>query len=104
MGEGEAAARNKTATAVVIAGRGIIDQAAAELIADAIRSELGISTQCPSPGGLTGISAAGQAGHDPQTDIIAVVSVGEVTGAQLDLLVSRVKRVFEGAAIAIGYW
>ena len=104
MGEGETASPNKTATAVVIAGRGIIDQAAAELIADAIRSELGISTQCPSPGGLTGISAAGQSGHDPQTDIIAVVSVGEVTGAQLDLLISRVKRVFEGAAIAIGYW
>jgi predicted PurR-regulated permease PerM len=104
MGEGETASPNKTATAVVIAGRGIIDQAAAELIADAIRSELGISTQCPSLGGLTGISAAGQAGHDPQTDIIAVVSVGEVTGAQLDLLVSRVKRVFEGAANAIGYW
>jgi hypothetical protein len=102
-GHGDAAPPAKTATALVIAGRGIIDHAAAELIADAIRSELEISTQCPSLGGLTGISTAGRA-HDAPTDIVVLVSVGEVTGAQLDLLVSRAKRVFEGSAIAIGYW
>jgi predicted PurR-regulated permease PerM len=104
IGQGEAAPPIKTATAVVIAGRGIIDHAAAELIADAIRSELGVSTQCPSLGGLTGISAAAKGAHDSETDIVVLVSVGEVTAAQLDLLVSRVKRVFEGSAIAIGYW
>ena len=32
------------------------------------------------------------------------MSVGEVTGAQFDLLVSRAKRVFEGSAVAIAYW
>ena len=95
---------NNTATAVAIAGRGIIDHSSAELSAEAVRSELGISTQCPSLGGLTGISTVGQAAHDARTDIIVLVSVGEVTRAQLDLLVNRAKRVFEGSAIAIGYW
>jgi hypothetical protein len=104
IGQGETAPPMKAATAVVIAGRGIIDHAAAELIADAIRSELGISTQCPSLGGLTGISAAARGAHDSQMDIVVLVSVGGVTGPQLDLLVSRAKRVFEGSAIAIGYW
>jgi predicted PurR-regulated permease PerM len=102
--DGETAAPIKTATALVIAGRGIIDHAAADLIADAIRSELGISTQCPSLGGLTGISTSGRGAHDSATIIVVLVSVGEVTGAQLDLLVSRAKRVFDGSAIAIGYW
>jgi predicted PurR-regulated permease PerM len=104
VGEEETASPDKSATAVVIAGRGIIDQTAAELIADAIRSEPGISTQCPSLGGLTGISAVGQAANNASADIIVLVSVGEITGAQLDLLVNRAKRVFEGSAIVIGYW
>jgi predicted PurR-regulated permease PerM len=103
-GGGKAASPNETATAAVIAGRGIIDHAAAELVADAIRSEVRISTQCPSLGGLTGISTVGEAAHDAPTDIIVLISVGEVTGAQLDLLVNRVKRLFEGSAIVIGYW
>jgi hypothetical protein len=104
IGGSKTASRNETATAVVIAGRGIIDLAAAELVADAIRSEPGIKTQCPSLGGLTGISAAGGAAHDARTIIVVLVSVGELTGAQLDLLVNRAQRVFEGSAIAIGYW
>jgi hypothetical protein len=103
-GGGKTASPNETATAAVIAGRGIVDHAAAELVADAIRSEVGISTQCPSLGGLTGISTIGQAANDVPTDIVVLVSVGEVTGPQLDLLVNRAKRVFEGAAIVIGYW
>jgi hypothetical protein len=89
---------------VVIPGRGIIDHAAAELVAEAIRSELRVSTQCPSLGGLTGISTVVQAAHDARMDIIVLVSVGELTGAQLDLLVSRAKRVFEGSAIVVGHW
>jgi predicted PurR-regulated permease PerM len=103
-GAGKAASSDKSATTVVIAGRGVIDHTAAELVADAIRCELGISTQCPSLGGLTGISTAGVAAHDTATVIVVLVSVGEVTGAQLDLLVNRAKRVFEGSAILIGYW
>src|SRR5215467_2075234 len=103
-GGGKTASPNKTATAAVIAGRGIIDGAAAELIADAIHSEVGVSTRCPSLGGLTGISTVGQAAHDVPTDVVVLVSVGEVTGAQLDLLVNRAKRVFKGSAIVIGYW
>jgi predicted PurR-regulated permease PerM len=103
-GGGKTTSPTETATAVVIAGRGIIDLAAAELVADAIRSEPGISTQCSSLGGLTGISTAGGAAHDARTIIIVLVSVGELTGAQLDLLVNRAQRVFEGSAIAIGYW
>lgn len=104
MRHGETVLSIKTAAAIVIAGRGIIDHAAAELIADAIRSELGLSIQCPSLGGLTGISAAARGAHDTPVDIVVLVSVGEVTGAQLDLLVRRADRVFEGSAIAIGYW
>jgi predicted PurR-regulated permease PerM len=104
MGRGETAPPIKTPAAIVIAGRGIIDHAAAELIADALRSELRLSIQCPSLGGLTGISAAARAAHDTPIDIVILVSVGEVTGAQMNLLVSRVNRVFEGSAIAIGYW
>lgn len=104
IGERGEASLSNPATAAVIAGRGIIDHAAAEFIAEAIRSELGISTQCRSLGGLTGISTLVQAAHDARTDIIVLVSVGEVTGAQLDLLVSRAKRVFEGSAIVIGHW
>jgi predicted PurR-regulated permease PerM len=101
---GETASPNKSANTVIIAGRGIIDHTAAELIADVIRSELGISIQCPSLGGLTGISAVGQAANNASADIIVLVSVGEITGAQLDLLVNRARRVFEGSAIVIGYW
>jgi hypothetical protein len=104
IGERQEVWLNIPATAVVIAGRGIIDHAAAELVAEAIRSELGISTQCPSLGGLTGISAVVQAARDARMDIIVLVSVGELTRAQLDLLVSRAKRVFEGSAIVIGHW
>jgi hypothetical protein len=96
MGKGETESPNKAPTALVIAGRGIIDQAAAELVADAIRSELMISTQCPSLGGLTGISAARREGHDAPTDVIVLVSVGEATAAQLNILASRVQRVFRG--------
>jgi len=104
VGVGKTALPNETATAMVIAGRGIIDHAAAELVADAIRSEVGISTQCPSLSGLTAISTIGRTAHDVPTDIVVLISVGEVTGAQLDLLVNRAKRVFEGSAIVIGYW
>jgi predicted PurR-regulated permease PerM len=95
---------DRTATAVVIAGRGIIDQTAAELVADAIRFDLGMPTQCPSLGGLTGISAAAATMNDVPPDIVLLISVGGVTTAQLDLLSSRVRRVFEGSAITIGYW
>jgi predicted PurR-regulated permease PerM len=104
IGERDEGSPSNPATAVVIPGRGIIDHAAAELVAEAIRSELGISTQCPSLGGLTGISTVAQAAHDARMDIIVLVSVGELTGAQLDLLVSRARRVFEGSAIVIGHW
>jgi hypothetical protein len=104
IGEREESSPNNPAAAVVIPGRGIIDHAAAELVAEAIRSELRVSTQCPSLGGLTGISTAVQAAHDARMDIIVLVSVGELTGAQLDLLVSRAKRVFEGSAIVVGHW
>jgi predicted PurR-regulated permease PerM len=94
----------KVATAVVIAGRGPIDQAAAELVAEAIRFNVGIPAQCPSPGGLTGISAASDAMRDAPPDIVVLISVGEITAAQLNLLLGRVKRVFNRTAILIGYW
>jgi hypothetical protein len=101
---GEATPGGKVATAVVIAGRGAIDQAAAELVAEAIRFNVGIPTQCPSPGGLTGISAASNAMRDAPPDIVVLISVGEITAAQLNLLLGRVKRVFNRTPILIGYW
>jgi predicted PurR-regulated permease PerM len=103
-GECQKTPPTEDASVVVIAGRGAIDQAAAELIAGAIRFELGISAECPSLGGLTGITAAGRARDDAPPDQLVLVSVGELTAAQLELLVNRAKRVFEGSAVAIGYW
>jgi len=92
----------KAPTAVVIAGRGAIDQGAAELVTEAIRFDLGIPTQCSSLGGLTGISAALDAMRDTPPDMIVLISVGQVTAAQLKLLRSRARRVFDGAVIIVG--
>jgi hypothetical protein len=94
----------KVATAVVIAGRGAIDQSAAELVAEAIRFNLGMPTQCPSLGGLTGISAASSEARDAAPDVVVLISVGEITAAQLNLLRRRATHVFERAVIIIGYW
>ena len=94
----------KVPAAVVIAGRGAIDQGAAELVAEAIRFDLGIPTQCSSLGGLTGISAALGAARDASPDIIVLISVGEVTVPQLELLRRRTRRVFDEAVVIIGYW
>jgi hypothetical protein len=72
------------------------------LIADAIRLELGIDARCPPLGGLTGISS--EAGSDEPPDIIALVSVGAVTRAQLDILLRRLRRSFPSSHLVIGYW
>jgi hypothetical protein len=101
----EVTAPSKARSAVVIAGRGAIDQGAAELVAEAIRFDLRIPTQCSSLGGLTGISvSSGAIGDDAKPDMVVLISVGEVTAAQLTLLQNRARRVFEGAVIIIGYW
>jgi predicted PurR-regulated permease PerM len=97
-------AARRSATALVLAGRGSLDLAASELIADAIRLDLGIPTLCPSLGGLTGISAAAEAAPDQHPDVVALVSVGAVTPAQLDLLLRRVRRTFPRSQIVIAYW
>jgi hypothetical protein len=97
-------AARRTTTVFVIAGRGNLDLAAAELVADAIRVDLGIEAACPSLGGLTGISAAAEAASDQQPDIVALVSVGAVTPAQLELLHRRVSRTFPRSQLIVGYW
>jgi predicted PurR-regulated permease PerM len=94
----------RSATVLVLAGRGSLDLAAAQLIAEAVRLELGIVARCPSLGGLTGIAAAAEAGGDAPPDIVALVSVGAVTPAQLDLLLRRVRWTFPRSQIIIGYW
>jgi predicted PurR-regulated permease PerM len=94
----------RSATALVLAGRGRLDLAASELIADAIRLDLGILALCPSLGGLTGISAAAEAAPDQHPDVVALVSVGAVSPAQLDLLLRRVRRTFPRSQIVIAYW
>jgi predicted PurR-regulated permease PerM len=94
----------RSATALILAGRGSLDLAASELVADAIRLDLGITTLCSSLGGLTGISAAAEAAPDAHPDVIALVSVGAVTPAQLDLLLRRAKRTFPHSQIVIAYW
>jgi len=55
-------------------------------------------------GGLTGISAAAEATPDEHPDIVALISVGAVTPAQLDLLLRRVRRTFPRSELVIGYW
>jgi predicted PurR-regulated permease PerM len=94
----------RSATALVLAGRGGFDLAASELVADAIRLDLGIRTRCPSLGGLTGISAAAEASPDEPPDIVALISVGAITPAQLDLLLRRVRRTFPRSDLVVGYW
>jgi predicted PurR-regulated permease PerM len=92
------------AAALVIAGRGILDQAAAELVAEAVRFRLKIPVQCPSLGGLTGIGAFAQADDKDKPDLVLLISVGEVTPMQLDLLLSRISRVFTVSTIILGNW
>jgi hypothetical protein len=94
---------SETASALVIAGRGILDQAAAELVADAIRFRLGIPVQCPSLGGLTGIGAVADVIHR-HPDFVVLISVGEITPTQLDLLLSRIGRVFTASTIVLANW
>jgi hypothetical protein len=96
--------RSETSTALIIAGRGILDQAAAELVAEAIGFRLGIPVQCPSLGGLTGIGAVAQTAPDRHPDFVVPISVGEVTPTQLDLLLSRLERVFKTSTIALANW
>jgi predicted PurR-regulated permease PerM len=92
----------RSATALVLAGRGSLDLAASQLIADAIRLERGIDTRCPALGGLTGISS--EAVSDEPPDVVALVSVGAVTRAQLDILLRRLRRSFPGSHMVIGFW
>jgi len=94
----------RSPTALVLAGRGSLDLAASELIADAIRLDLGIPALCSSLGGLTGISAAAEMAPDEHPDIIALISVGAVTPAQLDLLIRRVRRTLPQSRLIVSYW
>ena len=95
---------HRPASALVLAGRGTFDVAASELVAELIELEFGIQVSCPSLGGLTGISAAADATPDEHPDIVALISVGAVTPAQLDLLLRRLSRTFPRSQIVIGYW
>jgi predicted PurR-regulated permease PerM len=103
-GDAKSEAAPRSAPVLVLAGRGSEDLAVAQLIADAIRLERGIDTRCPPLGGLTGISSAAEAGHDESPDVVALVSVGAVTRAQLDILLRRLRRGFPRSHIVIGYW
>jgi hypothetical protein len=53
---------------------------------------------------LTGIAAAAEAAPDEHPDVVALISVGAVTSAQLDLLLSRIRRTFSRSQIVIAYW
>jgi hypothetical protein len=94
----------RSATALVLAGRGSLDLAVSQLIADVIRLERGIDTRCPPLGGLTGISSAAESASDEPPDVVALVSVGAVTRAQLDILLRRLRRSFPHSHLVIGYW
>jgi predicted PurR-regulated permease PerM len=93
-----------SSSALVIGGRGRLDHAASQLVADALRAEHGIVVRCPSLGGLTGISAAAEAEQDAHPDVVALVSVGAVTPGQLDLLLRRLKSTFAGSQTVVGYF
>jgi hypothetical protein len=53
---------------------------------------------------LTGIAAAAEAERDAAPDIVALISVGAVTPAQLDILLHRLAWTFPKSQIVIGYW
>jgi predicted PurR-regulated permease PerM len=89
---------------LVLAGRGSLDLAAAQLIAEAIRFNRGIAARCPSLGGLTGIAAAAEVEPNVPPDTVVLVSVGAVTSAQLKLLLRRIRSTFPRSQIIIGYW
>ena len=89
---------------LVLAGRGSLDLAAARLIAEAIRLNLGIAARCASLGGLTGIGAAAEVEPDTPPDTVVLVSVGAVTSAQLKLLLRRIRTTFPRSQILVGYW
>jgi hypothetical protein len=89
---------------LVLAGRGSLDLAAAQLIAEAIRLNLGIAVRCASLGGLTGIGAAAEAAPEAPPDTVVLVSVGAVTSAQLKLLLRRIRSTFSRSQILVGYW
>jgi predicted PurR-regulated permease PerM len=89
---------------LVLAGRGSLDLAAAQLIAEAIRLSLGIAARCASLGGLTGISTAAEAEPDASPDTVVLVSVGAVTSPQLELLLRRIRSTFSRSQILVGYW
>jgi hypothetical protein len=89
---------------LVLAGRGNLDLAAAQLITEAIRLNLGIAARCASLGGLTGIGAAAEAEPDAPPDTVVLVSVGAVTSAQLRLLLRRIRSTFPRSHILVGYW
>ena len=97
-------AGRRSPTALVLAGRGSEDLAVSQLIADAIRLERGIDTRCSPLGGLTGISSAAESGADDPPEVVALVSVGTVTRAQLDILLRRLRRSFPRSHIVVGYW
>jgi predicted PurR-regulated permease PerM len=101
---GKPDASRRPATALILAGRGAFDLAASELIAEAIRLDLGMRVRCPSLGGLTGIGAAAEATPDEPPDIIAIISVGAVTPAQLDFLLRRARESFPRSQLIICYW
>ncbi len=94
----------RSSSALVLGGRGRLDHAAAQLVADALHAEHGIPVRCPSLGGLTGISAAAEAEPEDHPEIVALISVGAVTPGQLDLLLRRLKAVFTRSQTVVGYF
>jgi hypothetical protein len=91
-------------SALILAGRGAFDATAAQLVAEVIRLDLGMLVRCPSLGGLTGIGAAAEAETGESPNIIALVSVGAVTSAQLRLLLHRIASTFPQSHMLVGYW
>jgi hypothetical protein len=91
-------------SALILAGRGALDATAAQLVGEVIRLDLGIAARCPSLGGLTGIGAAAEAEPSEPPDMVALVSVGAVTSAQLRLLLHRVGCTFPRSQLIVGYW
>jgi predicted PurR-regulated permease PerM len=91
-------------SALILAGRGTFDAAAAQLIAQVVELELGMVVRCPSLGGLTAIGAAAEVESSEPPNIVALVSVGGVTSAQLRLLLHRIGGTFPRSHIMVGYW
>ena len=86
-----------------VPGRGLFDQAAAQLVAAVAGHEAAIAYDVASLGGLTTLGEIASQDKDRRPDAVALVSVGGLTRSQLALLVRRSQRDLPDLDLLIGW-